>query len=354
MFVRIVADKVGVKYDERSVYAREGVVTGNPQIVVDGAGENQIVVVPGANAELSPQDVRDEFASMSNNPPAIVIVQLELNPDTALEALKEGKAVGAMTILNPSPAPSLSLSDDFYLNADIVVPNETELHILSQSDAEDEGGVHDERHVNRAKLLLERGVSTAVIITLGSKGAVVVEKIGQVLKINAPQDLPCNQLPVVDTVGAGDAFCGALGVYLHAGLSLGDAATMACGIASMSVRKKGAQTSYPAFSELPKQLQIERNAVGPNSISVSSRPSITFVTGNKKKLEEVQRILGASIPFELTNQKIDLPELQGDPEEIAIEKCKIAAKTVGGAVITEDTSLCFNALSGLPGAYIKW
>jgi inosine triphosphate pyrophosphatase len=82
---------------------------------------------------------------------------------------------------------------------------------------------------------------------------------------------------------------------------------------------------------------------------------ITFVTGNKKKLEEVQRILGAeALGFTITNAKIDLPELQGDPLEIAKEKCAEAAKQVAGAVITEDTSLCFTALHELPGPYIKW
>lgn len=83
---------------------------------------------------------------------------------------------------------------------------------------------------------------------------------------------------------------------------------------------------------------------------------ITFVTGNKKKLEEVQRILfeDSAANFSLTNAKIDLPELQGDPIAIAKEKCETAAKIIGGAVITEDTSLCFMALNELPGPYIKW
>jgi inosine triphosphate pyrophosphatase len=89
------------------------------------------------------------------------------------------------------------------------------------------------------------------------------------------------------------------------------------------------------------------------------KPSITFVTGNKKKLEEVKRILSPSsdsqpLPFQILNQKIDLPELQGDVLEIAREKCALAAKQVGSAVITEDTSLCFNALHDMPGPYIKW
>ncbi len=88
---------------------------------------------------------------------------------------------------------------------------------------------------------------------------------------------------------------------------------------------------------------------------VDAKPVITFVTGNKKKLEEVKRILATdSLPFTISNRKIDLPELQGDPIEIAKEKCALAAKEVGGAVITEDTSLCFTALDSLPGPYIKW
>lgn len=88
------------------------------------------------------------------------------------------------------------------------------------------------------------------------------------------------------------------------------------------------------------------------------KPVVTFVTGNKKKLEEVKRILGGDgggdLPFSITNAKVDLPELQGDPVDIAKAKCSVASGQVGGAVITEDTSLCFAALKGLPGPYIKW
>merc|ERR1719436_477649 len=85
---------------------------------------------------------------------------------------------------------------------------------------------------------------------------------------------------------------------------------------------------------------------------------LVFVTGNAKKLEEVRAILDAGeekVPFAVTSQKIDLPELQGDsPEEIAIEKCRLAAERVKGPVMCEDTCLCYHALKGLPGPYIKW
>ncbi|XP_040103785.1 inosine triphosphate pyrophosphatase isoform X3 [Oryx dammah] len=81
---------------------------------------------------------------------------------------------------------------------------------------------------------------------------------------------------------------------------------------------------------------------------------IVFVTGNAKKLEEVVQILGDKFPCTLVAQKIDLPEYQGEPDEISIRKCQEAARQVQGPVLVEDTCLCFNALGGLPGPYIKW
>ncbi|KAL8171429.1 hypothetical protein V2J09_023233 [Rumex salicifolius] len=82
---------------------------------------------------------------------------------------------------------------------------------------------------------------------------------------------------------------------------------------------------------------------------VLSRP-VTFVTGNPKKLEEVKEILGNSIPFQ--SLKLDLPELQGEPDDISKEKARLAAAQVNGPVLVEDTCLCFNALKGLPGPYV--
>ncbi|KAI1908218.1 nucleoside triphosphate pyrophosphohydrolase ham1 [Ophidiomyces ophidiicola] len=78
--------------------------------------------------------------------------------------------------------------------------------------------------------------------------------------------------------------------------------------------------------------------------------SINFITGNKNKLSEVQAILGDAI--EVQNVPVDLPELQGSVEEIALQKCRNAAKEVNGPVLTEDTALEFNALNGLPGPYM--
>ena len=94
-----------------------------------------------------------------------------------------------------------------------------------------------------------------------------------------------------------------------------------------------------------------------------SSTTISFVTGNKNKVNELQNIINStknSIKNSTNNDlviksyKLDLPELQGDPEYIATEKCRLASLEIDKAVLIEDTSLCFNALGGLPGPYIKW
>lgn len=78
---------------------------------------------------------------------------------------------------------------------------------------------------------------------------------------------------------------------------------------------------------------------------------IIFVTGNEKKLKEFVDILGTSFPRQIVSKIVDLPELQGDIEYIAVKKCKEAARIVQGPVIIEDSSLCFLALKGLPGMF---
>ncbi|XP_023246088.1 inosine triphosphate pyrophosphatase-like [Copidosoma floridanum] len=81
---------------------------------------------------------------------------------------------------------------------------------------------------------------------------------------------------------------------------------------------------------------------------------ITFVTGNTKKLLEFKAILGKKLGEQVTHCTIDLPEYQGELNDICREKCKAAASIIHGPVIIEDTCLAFDALHGLPGPYIKW
>ncbi|KAI1437259.1 inosine triphosphate pyrophosphatase-like protein [Xylaria sp. CBS 124048] len=80
---------------------------------------------------------------------------------------------------------------------------------------------------------------------------------------------------------------------------------------------------------------------------------INFITGNANKLAEVRAILEPA-GIVVKSQSLDLPEIQGSLEDVTIDKCRTAATLIGGPVLVEDTCLCFNALEGLPGPYVKW
>ncbi|KAH7912939.1 inosine triphosphate pyrophosphatase-like protein [Hygrophoropsis aurantiaca] len=80
---------------------------------------------------------------------------------------------------------------------------------------------------------------------------------------------------------------------------------------------------------------------------------LTFVTGNANKLKETKYILSQGTPIEIDSQDLEIPELQGTTQEVALAKCRRAAELIGKACITEDTALCFKAFNGLPGPYIK-
>ncbi|XP_064487054.1 inosine triphosphate pyrophosphatase-like [Ornithodoros turicata] len=82
--------------------------------------------------------------------------------------------------------------------------------------------------------------------------------------------------------------------------------------------------------------------------------TITFITGNKDKLREALVILGSLPGYRIENKKFDLPELQGEPDFVCTEKCLAASAKFECPVLVEDTSLCFNALGGLPGVHVKW
>ncbi|XP_002167948.1 inosine triphosphate pyrophosphatase [Hydra vulgaris] len=87
---------------------------------------------------------------------------------------------------------------------------------------------------------------------------------------------------------------------------------------------------------------------------MASKKALVFVTSNENKLKEFVQIIGLNEKWNITSKNIDLPEYQGEPDEISIQKCKIAAEHVKGPVVIEDTCLCFNAFGGLPGPYVKW
>jgi ribokinase len=228
--------QVGV--DVAHVAVTDAAPSGVATILVDTEGHNCIVIVGGANQLLSTEDVlaaRPAIAAAG-----AVVCQLEVQLETSMAALREGKRAGAITILNPAPAPQ-ELPEEAYRLTDVLCPNQVEAERLSGVELDGAGA---ESAVVR---LLERGAGS-VIVTLGEHGCLVARG-QQVTRI------PGERVPAVDSTGAGDAFVGSLAHFLAAGCPLEEAAARANRIAAISVTRRGAQASFPDRANLPPELR---------------------------------------------------------------------------------------------------
>lgn len=130
-------------------------------------------------------------------------------------------------------------------------------------------------------------------------------------------------------------------------------------ISNLKFKKKLSKHHYHSVTSFRYAIAplLEKPSKVPDTVVgniYSTIDEITFVSSNINKIKEVKLLLGSEFPWELRCQSLELPELQASPVEISIAKCKAAAELCEGPVIVEDTSLCFNALNGLPGPYIKW
>jgi ribokinase len=209
----------------------EGTGVGAP--VVEHGGENSIVIVPRANGRVTPADVEAALPALTSA--SVLLLQLELPLDTVLAAARHAKDAGVTVILNPAPAlPDLTA---FAGLIDVLVPNEVEAAALV--------GVADPLE---AATRLRRDLSTDVVVTVGGAGTWVVDD-------GTPELLPAHAVEVVDTVGAGDAFCGALGARLAAGASLREAAAFANAAAAVAVTTRGAEPAMPTAAAVRRLLQ---------------------------------------------------------------------------------------------------
>lgn len=202
-------------------------------ISVDSFGENCIIVEPGANGSLSPEDV--DNAKEAIEQADLLLMQLEIPMETVIQAATMAKAKGVKVILNPAPAQFLP--NELLSNTSIIIPNRTEAEILSGIKVTDWASAK-----LAAKIISEKGIST-VIITLSSSGALL--KDGEdIYEIEAPM------VEAVDTTAAGDTFCGALAVALAEGRNIVDSVKFANECASVTVTKMGAQISIPYRAEI--------------------------------------------------------------------------------------------------------
>jgi ribokinase len=217
--------KLGIdsEYVERS-----DTPNGVAHIWVDANGENRIVIIPGANHEIEAKKATKAIETITDL--AVVVAQCEIKQEVTLAAFFAAKKRGCVTILNP--APYQPLSEALLAVTDWIIPNETEFkELFGQDPASDE-------------VLKKFRPGKNSIVTLGSEGAVLITSDGNITRVSAPK------VNAVDTTGAGDAFVGVFAFGLASGKNPEDAMKLGIKVASMSVTRKGAQSSYPSQAEI--------------------------------------------------------------------------------------------------------
>ena len=214
-------------------------LAGTAVIEVDSAGANRIIVIPGANATVTGDQVRAALADIDDI--AIVLTQGEVPADAVHAALEVGRARKATTILNPAPVQEYP--DELYQLVDIAIPNEHEVELIT--------GHRTTTSVDAtaaARILAERGART-VIVTRGSRGSVwaTLTRSGS-----------CGAFPIlpVDTVAAGDAFCGGLAAALAEGRSMAEALRWGSAAGALAATKAGAVPSLPVREDVEQLVNL--------------------------------------------------------------------------------------------------
>jgi ribokinase len=225
--------------DVSQVRHDQNVSSGIATITIDAQGQNQIIIVPGANGTFSPGQLELSRQAIASS--GLVLLQLEVPLDTVQAAARWARESGAVVILDPAPA--LAVPDSLLACADYVTPNETELAILTGRPP----ATLERKHAaSWASGLLKRG-ARKVIVKMGGHGALLVSDGEELF-------WPAFPVKAVDTTAAGDAFNAAFAWALSEGRPEFDAGRFASAAAACSVTHPGAQPSMPARAEVEHML----------------------------------------------------------------------------------------------------
>ncbi|MDO9380897.1 MAG: ribokinase [Nocardioidaceae bacterium] len=209
--------------------------TGIAHVRVDERGENDIVMVPLANATVGEGDV-DAAVRAAAGRARVLLLQLETPLDVARHAARAGREAGLLVVLDPAPAVA-DLDPATWSDVDVVTPNESEARLITGLPVRDLDGA-----LEAGRWFVARGAGCAVV-TLGGAGAVVVTADDAVA-------VPAHEVEVLDTTAAGDAFAGYLGAGLARGLDVAAAVPRAMAAGALAVTRRGASASLPAGADV--------------------------------------------------------------------------------------------------------
>jgi ribokinase len=211
--------------------------TGTAVILVDAGGQNSIVLSAGANGQVAPRDVQALDVQAR-----VLLLQLEIPLEAVVQAARWGRSRGMIVILNPAPA--RELPRELIACADYLLPNETELALLSGMP------VTDLPSAEKAARRLCEGGAKCVIVTLGANGALIAGP-------GAAKHIPPFEVQAVDTTAAGDAFIGGFACTLLRGMDLEGSVRYANACGALAAARFGAQPSLPTKAEVQAFLALQ-------------------------------------------------------------------------------------------------
>ena len=228
-----------VNVNTNGIKIKDDISTGVAFVNVDSNGENNIIVIPGANNKITTSFIDENITLIKEAD--IIVMQLEIPADVVMYIARLAKEYNKFVVLDPAPAIN-NLDEELYKYIDIIKPNETELAILTNSNPSSK-----EEIIKCAKILNNKGVKN-VIVTLGGDGSILVNN-------DCIEEFKALDVDVVDTTAAGDSFTAALICSLSRDKSLDEAISFAHTVSAMVVTKRGAQSSIPTEDEIRKFIE---------------------------------------------------------------------------------------------------